>query len=453
MSRRSFIVFSVIVDALLVALGYTLAFLIRFGGTLPLFNFQGFAAIAPFVIGAHIVALGAGGLYDPETFDDVWTIVGRTIVSVSVGVAATAAIAFFGGPATSSFARSTLLIALPVIATILTLWRYLFLRFGSIRWPKQRVLVVGGGEIARELLDELSARSHWGWSSVGIIDDGVDRVLPELESSVVGGMDDLTRIVSAGEVDRIVFADPSHLRDTIEQIVFDSSIRVPIDVVPSSYEVLLGTFDSRLGDIPLSHVNLHRSSGFRVATKRLTDIVGALLLLVVALPIFAVAALAIVLEDGAPVIYRQDRVGKGGRVFTMLKLRTMYRDAEAKSGPVLACEGDPRITKVGHHLRRSRIDELPQLINILRGDMSFVGPRPERPFYVEQYARAIPGYLDRHSVRPGVTGLAQVSGGYATTAENKLKYDLIYIFHGDVVMDLRIAAETLKVVMTGRGAN
>lgn len=452
MSRRSFIVVSVLLDATLVVAGYVVAFLIRFGGTLPSFNFSGFLTIAPLVVIAHVMMLGASGLYDPETYDDTWTIVGRTIASVVLGILATAALAFFGGTATASFARSTLLIALPTLIVFLTAWRYLFLRFGSIRWPKQRILVVGGGTVAGEIVDELAARAHWGWSCAGVIDDGGEPVSERLAGLVTGGLGDLGGIVSAGGVDRIVFANPDRLRDTIERIVFDPAIRVPIDVVPSAYEVLLGTFDSRLGDIPLSHVNLHRVSGFRSAVKRFTDIVASLLGIVIVSPALVASAIAILMEDGPGVVYRQERVGKDGRIFTMYKLRTMVRDAEAQSGPVLACEGDPRITSVGRVLRRYRLDELPQLVNILKGDMSFVGPRPERPHYVEEYARTIPGYLERHSVRPGVTGLAQVSGGYATTAAQKLKYDLIYIFHSDTAMDLRIAAETVKVVMTGRGA-
>ncbi len=130
----------------------------------------------------------------------------------------------------------------------------------------------------------------------------------------------------------------------------------------------------------------------------------------------------------------------------------MVKDAEKLTGPVLAEEDDPRITKVGRFLRRSRIDELPQIFNILAGDMSFVGPRPERPFFVEQFVAEIPGYRERFSIKPGVTGLAQVSGGYATTPERKLKYDLIYMYHQNLAMDLQIVAETLRVVLTGRGA-
>lgn len=164
------------------------------------------------------------------------------------------------------------------------------------------------------------------------------------------------------------------------------------------------------------------------------------------------AALAILMTMGAPIIFRQERTGRDLRCFDVYKYRTMVRDAEGLSGPVLAEEDDPRVTAVGRFLRRYRIDELPQLVNILRGDMSFVGPRPERPYFVEQFVAEIPGYRERFRVQPGVTGLAQVMGGYATTPDRKLKYDLIYMYHQSLAMDVQIVFQTLRVVLTGRGA-
>jgi len=165
-----------------------------------------------------------------------------------------------------------------------------------------------------------------------------------------------------------------------------------------------------------------------------------------------VSAIAIVLQDGFPIFFSQERVGRDLRPFRVHKLRTMIKDAEKTTGPVLAEEGDARITTVGRILRKFRIDEFPQLVNILKGEMSFVGPRPERPYFVEQYLNKVNGYRERFNVKPGLTGLAQVSGSYATTPERKLKYDLIYIYHQTPAMDMQIVAETLRVVLTGRGA-
>ncbi|MDP2210818.1 MAG: exopolysaccharide biosynthesis polyprenyl glycosylphosphotransferase, partial [Candidatus Aquicultor sp.] len=188
------------------------------------------------------------------------------------------------------------------------------------------------------------------------------------------------------------------------------------------------------------------------ALKRFLDIVGAVAALAVALPVMFVAAIAVKLTSPGPIVYKQVRVGKREKPFDVYKFRTMVENAEAMSGPVFATEDDPRITPVGRFLRRYRIDEFAQLINILKGEMSFVGPRPERPFFVERFKQEISGYGERFKVKPGVTGLAQINGGYTTNPRNKLKYDLIYIYHQSLFLDLKIALETIKVLLTGRGA-
>jgi lipopolysaccharide/colanic/teichoic acid biosynthesis glycosyltransferase len=163
-------------------------------------------------------------------------------------------------------------------------------------------------------------------------------------------------------------------------------------------------------------------------------------------------ALAIKLKSPGPALYTQQRVGKNQKTFTLYKFRTMVENAETATGPVLAQDGDDRITGVGRFLRKYRLDELPQVFNVLKGDMSFVGPRPERPFFVKRFNKSIPGYSERFKVKPGVTGLAQVNGSYATTPGNKLKYDLIYIYNQSIFLDLKIFLSTIKVVLTASGS-
>jgi lipopolysaccharide/colanic/teichoic acid biosynthesis glycosyltransferase len=168
------------------------------------------------------------------------------------------------------------------------------------------------------------------------------------------------------------------------------------------------------------------------------------------------AAILIWLESGRPIFYRQERVGQKGQPITLFKLRTMQVDAEAKTGPVwAAANGDPRITRIGSFLRKSRIDELPQLFNVLKGQMSFVGPRPERPCFVDELKKVIPYYNERHSVKPGITGWAQVRLGYGSSVEEtemKLRHDLYYIKHMSPWLDLLILVDTVKVILFGRGA-
>jgi exopolysaccharide biosynthesis polyprenyl glycosylphosphotransferase len=189
--------------------------------------------------------------------------------------------------------------------------------------------------------------------------------------------------------------------------------------------------------------------------KRTIDLTLALVMAVTALPLMLLAALLVLIDDGRPVLYRQERVGENGRTFVLSKFRSMRKDAERGGTPIWATDGDSRITRVGRFLRKTRLDELPQLWNVVRGDMSFVGPRPERPFFVEQLSKEIPFYQQRHAVKPGLTGWAQVKYRYGSSLEDameKLRYDLYYIKHLSVFFDLTIVFDTVKVVLFRKGA-
>jgi sugar transferase (PEP-CTERM system associated) len=196
-------------------------------------------------------------------------------------------------------------------------------------------------------------------------------------------------------------------------------------------------------------------SAVRLGIKRLSDIVSAMLLLLVSAPVMLVTALLIKLESPGPVLYRQERVGLNGRHFNVIKFRSMRTDAEKDGRPRWASAKDDRVTRVGRVIRRLRIDELPQIFNVLLGNMSIIGPRPERPFFVEQLARELPYYGLRHSIKPGVTGWAQVRYPYGATVEDslqKLQYDLYYVKNHNLMLDLLVLFETVGVVLTGKGA-
>jgi exopolysaccharide biosynthesis polyprenyl glycosylphosphotransferase len=193
----------------------------------------------------------------------------------------------------------------------------------------------------------------------------------------------------------------------------------------------------------------------RRAVKRAFDLVMAAVLLTLAIPVMLVTAAAIFLESGGPVIFRQERVGRGNRPFTLLKFRSMRTDAESDGKARWASEQDDRITAVGRVIRKLRIDELPQLVNVLKGEMSLIGPRPERPCFVAELAREIPFYALRHTVHPGITGWAQVRCEYGASVEDakrKLQFDLYYVKNHSLVLDLLIAVETVRVVLSGKGA-
>ncbi len=463
MSRTRFIILSVVTDAVLVNAGFVLAFLLRFEGRLPAFNFEAYLLLAPLLTLFYLGGAWTYGLYDPERADTAWAVVRGAVAAVTVGTLLTAAVAFFGGERTASFARSTILLAWLIDLVLLTGWRLAFLHLARISWPEQRVLIVGTGPAAVELAQHVSARDRWGWTVTGLIEADPDAWGAGFsaagdESStaggfpILGGAQDVARIAGEQGANRVIVVSPIALRELVESLVLADEASVRVDVVPGLYEIFIGTVDAIVGDVPLMEITHASVPRYYAAMKRVLDLVAAALLLVLTSPLLLVAVVAVALDDGLPAFFSQERSGRGMKPFRMHKLRTMVKDAEAASGPVLAEADDARITTVGRVLRRFRIDELPQLVNILRGEMSFVGPRPERPFFVEQYLKETPGYRERFTVKPGVTGLAQVSGGYATTPERKLKYDLIYMYHQTPAMDAQIVAETLRVVLTGRGA-
>jgi exopolysaccharide biosynthesis polyprenyl glycosylphosphotransferase len=457
-SRTRFVALSLLLDALFVNASIIAAFFLRFGGQLPAFNFGAYAALWPLLTVAYLASGYVYGLYEPERTEDTWAVVRAVLFAATLGTILTTAIAFFAGPRFFSFSRLAILIAW--VLEILTLigWRLAVLKLTPIKWPEQRVLVVGTDALACDVAAEFTKRSSWGYKVVGLVSQGGVRGESAGASAqicgfpVLGDAANVTDLIRTHAIHRIIIASPVSLREIVEDMAISDEMDVRVDVIPELYEIFIGSVDAVVGDIPLMMLTRPAVPGWYSAVKRFIDIAGALVLLVLLSPVLLLAAIAVVVSSGAPVFFAQERSGRDLKPFNVLKFRTMVRDAEKLTGPVLATEDDPRVTRVGRFLRRFRIDELPQLANILLGEMSFVGPRPERPFFVEQFIAEIPGYRERFRVKPGVTGMAQVNGSYATTPERKLKYDLIYIYHQNLLMDLQIVFETLRVVLTGKGA-
>jgi len=447
---------SLVLDALLVNAGIVVSFYIWFAGTLPEFNFQPYIALAPVITVIYLVMGYIYGLYEPERTENPWSVVRAVLSAVSLGAILTMALLFLRGPEFISFSRAVLAISWLVVNAFLAGWRLVFLQVARVTWPEQCVLVVGTSRLAVELAQELQARERWGYRVAGLAcPTQVECPAPEADTAgfpVLGSAEDIAQIVRQHGVDRIIIVSPVALRELIENLALANESSVRVDVVPELYEIFIGTVDSMVADIPLMEITRTGVPRWFGSAKRVVDILGSLILMVVLSPVLLLASVAVLVSMGWPVLFSQERSGKDQRPFAVYKFRTMVRGAEENTGPVLASENDQRITSVGKFLRTYRIDELPQLVNILTGQMSFVGPRPERPFFVESYIRDIPGYRERFRIKPGVTGLAQVSGGYATTPERKLKYDLIYMYHQNLSMDLQIIIETLRVVLTGRGA-
>jgi len=258
---------------------------------------------------------------------------------------------------------------------------------------------------------------------------------------------DTIKQIEASDIVLIGESLPVEIKEHILRIANEKKKMVIL--VPTLYEISCSKmYLWQIDDLPTQRVSRMLLTLEQRILKRTLDIVVAVISLILLSPIMLITTVIVKLDSPGPIIYSQVRVGRFGKEFKVHKFRSMRQDAEAKTGPVLAGENDPRITKFGHFMRATRIDELPQLINVLKGEMSIVGPRPERPFFVEQFIKEKPEYAYRHNVKPGITGLAQIAGKYNTTAYDKLVYDLIYIQNVSVMYDLTLMLQTLKVLIT-----
>ena len=306
----------------------------------------------------------------------------------------------------------------------------------------KRILIAGAGDLGRLVADKILEHRELGYHIVGFVDDraGGDflghRGLP-----LLGTLEDAGEVAQREEVDHLYVALPAedhvkmlHLLETVGRECID------VKVVPDLLQVI--ALRARLEDldgIPIVNINDVPLQGFNSVLKRTIDIgLSAAALLVLAIP-FGIISFLIRITSAGPVFYRQERMGLDGKSFIIYKFRSMFHDAERETGPIWASQNDPRCTPVGRLLRRTNFDELPQLWNVLRGDMSLVGPRPERPFFVSQFKQKIPQYMLRHKVRAGLTGWAQVNGWRGNTSiEKRIEYDLYYIENWSVSLDLKI---------------
>ena len=335
------------------------------------------------------------------------------------------------------------------------MWRWAF--DGLTRDPhlEERVLIVGTGVTARTIAQQIGRQRNFAYRLIGFVDEGIGAAHVR-QHDVLGSIADLGRLITERRVDRIVIGLADRRgRLPIEQLLRAKLSGVRVEDATTTYERLTGKI--LIDDLKPSWLifsdGFHASRATR-AIKRMLDLALAIVGLIFAAPLMALTALAVAIESRGPILYRQERVGEHGRVFTLCKFRSMRTDAE-QGTPVWATTGDERVTRVGRFIRTTRLDELPQLWNVVRGDMSFVGPRPERPFFVHQLAAAIPFYMERHVVKPGITGWAQVKYQYGSSIEDameKLRYDLYYIKHMSIFFDLTIVLDTVKVILFGKGA-
>jgi sugar transferase (PEP-CTERM system associated) len=356
-----------------------------------------------------------------------------------------------------SFGRGIAALAAPTILVLLLSWRLILLETHFLLPRAQRVLVVGTGPVGISLVREIIRRPELQLKVVGFLDEKGENIGKSLVNpGIIGAACDLEEITAREKIDRIVLSLKERRGQTpVRELLHLKFAGVTIEDAHSVSEQI----DGRISLEHLSPSWMILSEGFRkshwlLAAKRAQDILASLFLLILTLPVMLLVAIAIWIESRGPVLFRQERAGLAGRKFEILKFRSMYQDAE-KHGPKWAVDGDDRVTRVGRFIRKFRLDELPQVVNVLCGEMSFVGPRPERPIFCRMLEEETPFYILRNSVRPGITGWAQVKYQYGASieeAKTKLEYDLFYIKHLSLTLDLAILFETAKVVLWRRGA-
>ena len=356
------------------------------------------------------------------------------------------------------FGQGVLISSIMMVLVTIPLWREGIGRLGFLFQSRERVLILGTGQIGIDLCRKLLTRNDLNFEIVGFLGENAEQVGERLVNpSVIGTIDNLSDIVAQEGITRIVVSLPDRrgrlpVRDLL-------NLRLQGVVIEDGHTL----YEKVAGRISLDSMNpswLIFSDGFRkfrgqALLKRGFDVLFASAGILLTFPIMAIAAIWIKLDSKGPVLFRQERVGQFGRVFTLFKFRSMKEAAEGDGGPTWAKPDDPRITRAGAFLRRYRVDELPQFFNILFGKMSFVGPRPERPFFVEKLEAALKYYQERHVVKPGLTGWAQIKFSYASSEEetrDKLEYDFFYIKNCSLLFDLAIIFETVKTVLFARGS-
>ncbi|GAB4411774.1 MAG: undecaprenyl-phosphate glucose phosphotransferase [Anaerolineae bacterium] len=321
-------------------------------------------------------------------------------------------------------------------------------------WGEERVLIVGTGEVGRMVMQKIKRSPGLGYRVVGFVDDEA-KVRAVQDSPVLGTTDAIPELIESQKINEVIIAMPEASHQEILKIASKCDRgRVTIKVFPDVFQIMATEVSiGDLGGLPLLTMRDVALRGWRLTVKRVIDVAGSAITLVGLSPIMMLLAVLIKLDSEGPVFFTQERMGLDGKRFMMLKFRSMRADAEDETGPVWATAEDSRRTRLGTFIRRFSIDEFPQFINVLLGDMSLVGPRPERPVFVEQFKQSIPRYMDRHREKAGITGWAQINGLRGDTSIiERTKYDLWYIENWSVALDFRIMIRTILNIFTDRNA-
>jgi Undecaprenyl-phosphate glucose phosphotransferase len=457
-------------DMAVVAAAWLLAYDIRFHSALfarivPVYEttprFDAYLRLIPPILVTWAILLRRAGLYLPRRVKSPYEELGRILRASTLGVFIVTGLTFFYRPfAILTYSRVAMVLfwtlSIAGLAAVRFIVRQVFREIRRRGYNLRHILIVGAGDLAREVIRRVHAHPEIGLQVVGVLSRDGSKVGKELEGApVLGVYEDIQEVLRSHGIDQVVVAIPADAHDRLDSVLkFMGDEMVDLRVVPDLHQYM--TLRAGVEDfdgLPMVRLQDSPMAGWNRVTKRAFDAVGSLIALVAASPLMLVTAALIKVLAPGPVFYRQTRMGWDGRCFQMLKFRTMKVDAEKETGAVWAKPDDPRRTPLGRILRKISIDELPQLLNVLKGDMSLVGPRPERPELIEQFKKEIPRYMLRHKVKAGVTGLAQVRGYRGNTSlEKRIESDLYYIEHWTVGLDLEILLRTIPAVLFGREA-
>ncbi|HOV79022.1 MAG TPA: sugar transferase [Bacillota bacterium] len=453
-NRRLFLLAVILVDLALVNSGYLLAFFFKFGWNVPRENIAPYLSTWPWLTLSALALFYLYKLYGSYRWR--WAEVFASLICV-VFFQALAAMALSFMLRGFSFPRTVLLTAPLIQLVLLAVWRRLAWHLERGLLSGARVIVAGQPSEAVAFAEKLESVAGGALKVAGLVfgsgrENGKrgeqNGTAAEIRWPVLGDIAEFCGCLDAVDPDQVFVCSNLSQEDKAKVVYACIDKDKKVYLVPDLYDIMLS--QSRLDqvdDVPVFIVGRLAIPEESLAVKRVMDILLSLIALAIASPLIILAGVVIKLDSPGPVLYRQKRLTLQGKPFYLYKLRTMVDKAERGSGPVLASENDPRVTRVGRFLRAARIDEIPQLLNVLKGDMSIVGPRPERPFFVNELVKETPEYAYRMNVKSGITGLAQIAGRYSTSPENKLKYDLLYTKSYSPAKDLAILLQTVKVIL------
>ena len=438
----------VLIDLAIINIAYILAFIIVFNWispqnngdiveifiwNIPAFNFEAYTTAFPFITISALIYFDIYGLlkFFRKTLYDVISSIFFIVLLLGI---TTMAITFFMRE--FSFPRSVLLITPVIQFILLATWKTTILYGRKHIIDEKRIMIIGSLEETNLVIDKMK-------STLFNTKRTIKHVFNVSESEKI-----LKKLNNVDEVFICPKATAEQKKEILSRCIGSKKI---VYIIPQLFEIsLLKSKMVQFEDIPAYMIDKLELTIEQKFLKRVFDIVVSIFFIIILLPVMVLIGIIVKSTSKGPIIFVQDRVTYNGKTFKIYKFRTMYKDVEQKTGPVISGKDDPRVTSLGKILRKTRLDETPQFFNVLKGEMSIVGPRSERPHFVEKFSRDIPDYNNRSSVKAGITGYAQILGNYDTSPEDKLRYDLIYIKNYSLLLDMKLIFQTIQVVFTGK---